>query len=91
MHCWPDLDSALSEIYRVLKPGGRYFATTFLAQYFRGLQASENGQTGPETQAFQYFASTDELKDMLVKAGFEEDKVSIEVLGTACVVIKAEK
>lgn len=91
MHCWPDLDSALSEIYRVLKPGGRYFATTFLAQYFRGLQASENGQTGPDTQAFQYFASTDELKDMLVKAGFEEDKVSVEVLGTACVVIKAEK
>ena len=91
MHCWPDLDSALSEVYRVLKPGGRYFATTFLAQYFRGLQASENGQTGPDIQAFQYFASTEELKDMLVKAGFEEDKVSVEVLGTACVVIKAEK
>ena len=91
MHCWPDLDSALSEVYRVLKPGGRYFATTFLAQYFRGLQASENGQTGPDIQAFQYFASTAELKDMLVKAGFEEDKVSVEVLGTACVVIKAEK
>ena len=91
MHCWPDLDAALSEIYRVLKPGGRYFATTFLAQYFRGLQASENGQTGPNLQAFQYFASTDELKDMIVRAGFDEDKVSIEVLGTACVVIRAEK
>lgn len=91
MHCWPDLDSALSEVYRVLKPGGRYFATTFLAQYFRGLQASENGQTGPDIQAFQYFASTEELKVMLIKAGFDEDKVSVEVLGTACVVIKAEK
>ena len=22
MHCWPDLDAAASEIYRVLKPGG---------------------------------------------------------------------
>jgi len=91
MHCWPDLDAALSEIYRVLKPGGRYFATTFLAQYFRGLQASESGQTGPSIQAFQYFASTDELKDMIVKAGFDEEKVSVEVLGTACVVIRAEK
>jgi ubiquinone/menaquinone biosynthesis C-methylase UbiE len=28
MHCWPDLPMAASEIYRVLKPGGRYFATT---------------------------------------------------------------
>ena len=91
MHCWPDLDAALSEIYRVLKPGGRYFATTFLAQYFRGLQATENGQTGPNIQAFQYFASTDELKEMIVKAGFDEEKVSVEVLGTACVVIRAEK
>ena len=29
MHCWPDLDKAASEIYRVLKPGGRAVLMTF--------------------------------------------------------------
>merc|ERR1712008_19020 len=43
MHCWPDLDAGLSEIYRVLK------------------------------------------------AGFQDNKIQIEVLGQSCVIIKAEK
>eukprot|EP00559_Dactyliosolen_fragilissimus_P005835 CAMPEP_0184858782 /NCGR_PEP_ID=MMETSP0580-20130426/3833_1 /TAXON_ID=1118495 /ORGANISM="Dactyliosolen fragilissimus" /LENGTH=428 /DNA_ID=CAMNT_0027355089 /DNA_START=21 /DNA_END=1307 /DNA_ORIENTATION=- len=89
MHCWPDLDSALSEIYRVLKPGGRYFATTFLSSYFRTVQAT--GGQGVQQQAFQYFENVDLLRDLLLKAGFEDEKVDIEVLGAACVVIKAEK
>ena len=29
MHCWPQLESGLAEIRRVLKPGGRFYATTF--------------------------------------------------------------
>ena len=44
MHCWPDLPAAASEIYQVLKPGGRYFAATFLADWFRTLQTSEGGE-----------------------------------------------
>lgn len=92
MHCWPDIDGALSEIYRVLRAdGGRYFATTFLGSYFRGLQGVEGEEVAQSMQAFQYFESVDVLKDALVRAGFEEDKVSIEVLGTACVVIRCEK
>lgn len=91
MHCWPDLDSAMSEIHRVLKPGGRYFATTFLSSYFGTLQRAEGGQTGPSRQAFQYFESVDKLRDMMIKAGFDPEKVDIEVLGTACVVIRCEK
>jgi len=92
MHCWPDLDAAASEIYRVLKPGGRYFATTFLSTYFRNVAAMD-GQAGmsPSQQAFQYFDSVDGLKDLLVRGGFDESKVTIEVLGTSCVVIRAEK
>jgi len=92
MHCWPDLPAAVSEIHRVLKPGGRYFATTFLSSYFGTLQAAEGGETGPSRQAFQYFESVDQLRSLLEEhGGFDRDKIVIEVLGTACVVIRAEK
>lgn len=92
MHCWPDLNAAVSEIHRVLKPGGRYFATTFLSTYFANV-ATMNDQAGmsPSQQAFQYFDSVDTLKELLVGGGFDESKVNIEILGTACVVIRAEK
>ena len=89
MHCWPDLDSAMSEIHRVLKPGGRFFASTFLAPYFRTVRAA--GGDGIEQQAFQYFESTDVLKEILMKGGFEEENIEIEVLGSACAIIKASK
>lgn len=92
MHCWPDLDAAASEIYRVLKPGGRYFATTFLNRYFSTLsQLDGNAGSTPSQQAFQYFESADTLRDLLERGGFESDKITIEILGTACVVIRAEK
>lgn len=92
MHCWPDLNAAASEIHRVLKPGGRYFATTFLSTYFSGVAAID-GQAGmsPSQQAFQYFNSVDTLRDLLISGGFDDDKILIEVLGAACVVIRAEK
>jgi len=91
MHCWPDLQAAAKEIYRVLKPGGRYFATTFLSQYFGTLQAAEGGAQGPSKQAFQYFESVDQLRRLMEDGGFEHDKIHIEVLGTACVVVRCEK
>eukprot|EP00538_Stauroneis_constricta_P009120 CAMPEP_0119555402 /NCGR_PEP_ID=MMETSP1352-20130426/7631_1 /TAXON_ID=265584 /ORGANISM="Stauroneis constricta, Strain CCMP1120" /LENGTH=405 /DNA_ID=CAMNT_0007602159 /DNA_START=261 /DNA_END=1475 /DNA_ORIENTATION=- len=91
MHCWPELDLAASEIYRVLKPGGRYFATTFLQEYFRILQGADGGGEGasnPSKQAFQYFTSTDTLRDLMIRGGFAPEKVFVEVLGRACVVIR---
>lgn len=92
MHCWPDLNAAASEIHRVLKPGGRYFATTFLSTYFSGVAAIDGqASMSPSQQAFQYFDSVDTLRDLLISGGFDEDKILIEVLGAACVVIRAEK
>jgi len=91
MHCWPDLDAAISEIYRVLKPGGRYFATTFLSTYFSVLNTQNDDSTPISQLAFQNFKSTDTLKELLVRNGFDSDKTSLEVLGAACVVIRAEK
>lgn len=89
MHCWPDLDSAMTEIYRVLKPGGRFFTTTFLAAYFSNVQ----GISGESVQekAFQYFESVDVLRDIVKKGGFSEENIDIEVLGAACVVIRVKK
>jgi SAM-dependent methyltransferase len=92
MHCWPDLNAAASEIHRVLKPGGRYFATTFLSTYFSGVAAIDGqASMSPSQQAFQYFDSVDTLRDLLISGGFDDDKILIEVLGAACVVIRAEK
>ena len=90
MHCWPDLPAAVSEIHRVLRPGGRYFATTFLSSYFSNLRSMQ-GDSGPSRQAFQYFTSTNELYSLMELGGFSREEISIEVLGSACVVIRAEK
>ena len=46
----------------------------------------------PSQQAFQYFGSVDVLRKLVVEeGGFAPEKVFIEVLGNACVVIRAEK
>jgi SAM-dependent methyltransferase len=88
MHCWPDIDQAIREIHRVLRPnGGRYFATTFLSTYF----GRRNSHILQQQQVFQYFESVEQLHDLLVRNGFEKQKVHIDVLGSACVVIRCEK
>ncbi|KAL7484875.1 hypothetical protein ACHAW6_010487 [Cyclotella cf. meneghiniana] len=96
MHCWPEIGPSLTEIHRVLVPGGRYFATTFLANYFQnvsGLENAANGGVQVETsmQAFQYFPSIEYLKNLLLDAGFEEDKIDVQLVGRSCVIIRSEK
>lgn len=96
MHCWPEIELSLKEIHRVLAPGGRYFATTFLGTYFQqvaNLEKTSNGGNDVEMsmQAFQYFPTVDHLRDLLLDAGFEGDKVDVDTVGPACVIIRCEK
>ena len=97
MHCWPEIEASLKEIHRVLSPErGRYFATTFLGNYFStvaGAEKASNGGADVETnmQAFQYFPSVDYLRDLLTEAGFENDNVSVELVGRGCVIMRCEK
>uniref|UniRef100_A0A7S1Y1Y9 Methyltransferase type 11 domain-containing protein n=1 Tax=Grammatophora oceanica TaxID=210454 RepID=A0A7S1Y1Y9_9STRA len=92
MHCWPELKAAATEIYRVLKPGGRYFATTFLAPYFSmSQQAADITNQQPLDRAYNFFQSAEEMSNLMQAGGFEEDKIQVEVLGPSCLVIRCEK
>jgi ubiquinone/menaquinone biosynthesis C-methylase UbiE len=74
MHCWPRLNESLSEIYRVLKPGGVYYASTFFTGQFLQQQQQQSQQQG-----FYMFKSEDEISSLVSEAGFQKE-------GGACVV-----
>jgi hypothetical protein len=56
------------------------------------MDGTTSSSSEPSRSAFQYFSSVDVLRKLMVEeGGFESEKVQIEVLGAACVVIRCEK
>lgn len=76
LHCWPRLEESLRECLRVLKPGGRMYASTF--------EVNERLQS----KTFRFF-QLEELRKLFVTSGFGEVDVRRE--GTACLIVKAVK
>ncbi|MEL6460346.1 MAG: class I SAM-dependent methyltransferase [Cyanobacteria bacterium J06621_15] len=63
MHCWENPQKAIEEIYRVLKKGGKLFATTF-TDFFPNL----NGLA---------FFSNQELREIFEEVGFQKPSLEI--------------
>ena len=67
-------------------PGGRFYATTFL-------QGVGPGPIRPSSDGFRFFESPEELTEIMVAAGFDEEKVEVRREGAkgvmqGCAVVK---
>ena len=85
MHCWPQLEEGLQQIRMALKPGGRFFATTFLQGAYGAAMPRQTGGSG-----FRFFDDEAELTELLVGAGFPRAGVSVRREGRGCAIIRAE-
>ncbi|KAG5181606.1 S-adenosyl-L-methionine-dependent methyltransferase [Tribonema minus] len=80
LHCWTQLEAGLREVYRVLKPGGRFYASTFLVAATINTPLNQNG--------YKFF-TVSELERYMREAGFET--VTVMQSGRACALIRCVK
>jgi len=88
MHCWPRLTESLSEVHRVLKPGGKFYASTFFST-FPNVMFQKRPAGGSSSSGFYLFSDSDEIEQFVRGAGFPECRVRKE--GRGCAIVKAVK
>ena len=83
----------------MLKPGGRFYATTF----FAGALGAGSGGGGPlgggggnpaaagMVRGMRFFDDAAELEALLAQAGFAPEGVQVRREGVGCAVIRCEK
>jgi SAM-dependent methyltransferase len=81
IHCWPDVQSACAEIFRVLKPGRIFTGTTFATPNVPFLDDDQNrllstlsrdlSASRPGTNGLRFWNSAD-LRDQLQSIGFSD-------------------
>lgn len=87
LHCWPRVSMSLSEVYRVLKPGGGFYASTILSSDDLNSNLMNSRSSG--RRPFTVFPSVEYLEDEFRKAGFELVQGRRE--GRGCAILRAVK
>jgi SAM-dependent methyltransferase len=92
MHCWPRLDMALAEVHRVLKPGGKFYASTFFRTFGAPNKAINAMTSRPASSSGMYMLEDEcEIQTLLTEAGFNGGSGMVRREGRGCAIVKAVK